>query len=361
MTLRISGSVGQGGANAGTDVEVVQSLLNLKTASNLVVDRICGPMTVGAIKRFQSLFLPSPDGRIDVGGRTWGRLVDAPPASEQRAAAIKKRNEYILKAVDDDPTLREAGVVIIDSSGRMTELRGGPRRQFIYISEAPLSSVSQPSDKNLPTFWDRWGTPVLSCTSAVGTGVVIYLSGGTATPVVGAFALNSAALCGMSLGKAIEYDAWQEFERNGGAPYKAWLTVETAMSLADLFNGVKGAMGFIKAWKEAGKLAKLQAAVSGKKLSRKQLLKVIKDIDPTFNANLANKGQGYYSKAKLVLAGQQVLASNGFRSLSLHQARTLVDAVGNAITLYGTGDALDSVEKTYDVWLVQYDDKRSDN
>jgi peptidoglycan hydrolase-like protein with peptidoglycan-binding domain len=357
MALGISGSVGQGGINGGSDVEVVQSLLNLKAASNLAVDRLCGPRTIGAIRAFQSSFLPYPDGRIDVGGRTWGRLLEAPPASNQQSAAIQKRNEYILKAVDDDPTLREAGVIYIDTTGRQTELRGGPRRQFIYISEAPISSVPQPADKNLPTFWDRWNAPVLSCGSAVGTGVVIYLSGGTASVVVGAFAVNSAALCGMSLGKAIEYDAWQEFERNGGLPYKAWLTVETAMSLADLFNGVKGAMGFLKAWKDAGKLARLQAAVGGKKLTRKQLLKIIQELDPSFNANLASRGQGYYSKAKLVLAGQQVLAANGFRTLSLYQTRTLVDAVGNAITLYGTGDAIDAAEKTYDVWLVQYDDK----
>jgi peptidoglycan hydrolase-like protein with peptidoglycan-binding domain len=177
MALKISASVGQGGVNAGGDVEIVQSLLNLKTASNLTVDRLCGPLTVGAIKRFQSTFLPYTDGRIDVGGRTWGRLLEAPSASEQKSAAIQKRNQYILDAVDNDPMLREAGVIFIDSSGRMTELRGGPRRQVVYISEAPLSSVSQPADKNLPTFWDRWGAPVLSCSSAVGSGVVIYLSG----------------------------------------------------------------------------------------------------------------------------------------------------------------------------------------
>ncbi len=359
MALNISSSVGQGGANIGSDVELVQSLLNFKAGSGLVVDRLCGPRTIGAIKGFQSQFLSYPDGRIDAGGRTWGKLLEAPPSASHQAEAIVKRNEAILRAVDDDPMLREAGVIFIDSSNIMTELRGGPRRQFIYVSEAPISSVAQPADKNLPTFWDRWGTPVLSCGSAVGTGVVIYLSGGTATPVVGAFALNSAALCGMSLGKAIEYDAWQEFERNGGAPYKAWLTVETAMSLADLFNGVKGAMGFIKAMKDAGKLARLQAAVSGKKLTRKQLLQVIREIDPTFNPNLANKGSGYYSKAKLVLAGHQVLAANGFRTLSLAQTRNIVDAIGNAVTVYGWRDTANAAEKTYDVWLVQYDDKRS--
>ncbi len=358
MGLKISGSVGQGGDNAGTDVEVVQSLLNGKAASNLSVDRICGPRTVAAIKTYQAGFLPYPDGKIDVDGRTWGRLLNSPPASNQNST-IQKRNEFILKAVDEDSALREAGVIYIDNLGVLTELRGGPRRQWIYISEMSISVSNQPADKNLPTFWDRWGGSVLSCSSAVGSGVVIGLSGGSATPVVGAFALNSAALCGMSLGKAIEYDAWQEFERDGGAIYKGWLTVETAMSLADLFNGVKGAMGFLKAWKNAGKLAKLEIALRGKKLTRKELLKAIREIDPSFNVNLANKGGGYYSKTRLVLAGYQTLAMNGFKSLSLHQTRALVDAVGNAITLYGTGDAWKATEKTYDVWLVQYNDRES--
>lgn len=359
MGLKITDSVGQGGRNFGSDVEVVQSLLNRKATTNLTVDRICGPRTVAAIKAYQAGFVPNPDGRIDVDGRTWGRLLNSPSVTNQQSIAIQKRNEFILKAVDDDLALREAGVIYIDGSGQMSEVRGGPRRQWVYVSEMSISVSNQPADKNLPTFWDRWGTPVLSCSSAVGTGVVIYLSGGTATPVVGAFALNSAALCGMSLGKAIEYDAWQEFERNGGGIYKAWLTVETAMSLADLFNGVKGAMGFLKAWRNAGKLAKLEQALRGKKLNRKQLLNAIREVDPTFNPNLANKGAGYYSKTKLVLAGHQVLAMNGFKSLSLHQTRALVDAVGNAITLYGTPDTGSAVEKTYDIWLVQYNDRES--
>src|SRR5688500_3149302 len=357
MGLSITGSVGSGGINARTDVGVIQSLLN-RAGAGLAVDSSCGPLTIGAIKSFQSRFLPNPDGRVDVGGRSWRALLDAPPASNQTSLATAKRNEMILQAVDDDPALREFGVIMIDSSGRLNEIRGGPRRNWLYISEVPLSSVTTPSDGRLPTFWDRWGSPVLSCTSAVGSGVVIYLSGGTATPVVGAFALNSAALCGMSLGKAIEYDAWKEIERNGGGIYKAWLTVETAMSLADLFNGVKGAMGFLKAWKEAGKLAKLEQAVRGKKLTRKQLLKIIQEIDPSFNANLANKGAGYYSKAKLVLAGQQVLAANGFKSLGMHQTRNLVDAIGNAITLWGAPDNWKAAGTTYDIWMVQYDDKR---
>lgn len=272
--------------------------------------------------------------------------------------ASLKLHEFILSAVDVNPTLNGAGVTLIDATGHATDLRGGPRRMRVYISVTPqMDSAQFPPEKQLPTFWERWGSTVLSCGSTAATGVVIGLSGGTATPIVGAFALNSAALCGMSLGKAIEYDAWAEFEKNGGGDYKAWLTIETAMSLADLLSGVGGAMKVLKGWNAVGKLAKLKKAVSGEKLTRKQLLKVIQQIDPEFTPNLAKNGVGYYSKAKLVIAGKEVLAKNKFISLSNQQAGVVIDAIGNALTLAGTPDLWKALEKNIEVWVVQYSDK----
>ena len=94
MGLSITGSVGSGGTNAGTDVAVIQTLLN-RAGASLVVDRSCGPLTIGAIKSFQSRFLPNPDGRVDVGGRSWRALLDAPPASNQSSLATAKRNELV--------------------------------------------------------------------------------------------------------------------------------------------------------------------------------------------------------------------------------------------------------------------------
>ena len=72
----ISASVGFGGANRRDDVSLIQSLLNgVPSASGgptnpLKVDGIVGPLTIGAIRRFQSANLGFSDGRVDPGGQT---------------------------------------------------------------------------------------------------------------------------------------------------------------------------------------------------------------------------------------------------------------------------------------------------
>ncbi|WP_200955553.1 peptidoglycan-binding domain-containing protein [Sphingomonas sp. Root241] len=78
--MAIGASVGKGGINELADVLVVQHLLNgwlTATGQELVpTTGICGPLTIDAIKAFQSRVLgaASPDGRIDPGGRTWQAL-----------------------------------------------------------------------------------------------------------------------------------------------------------------------------------------------------------------------------------------------------------------------------------------------
>jgi peptidoglycan hydrolase-like protein with peptidoglycan-binding domain len=359
MSLTIVGSVGQGGMNRSGDVEVIQSLLNRTGKANLTISGKSDNQTIAAIRSFQQGFLKIPDGRVDVGGTTWKKLIEAPRGSNSTAKSFSnaQRNDSIIAAVDSDPALSGAGIVLIDAGGSKTEVRGGPRKKWLYISAFASAMSTMAAEKQFPTFWERWRSSVLSCGSAAATGVVIYLSGGTASFVVGAFAVNSAALCGMSLGKGWEHEAWQEFEQNGGDVFKAWLTLETAMSLADLVNGAGGAIGFLKSWKQAGKLARLEKVIGGKKLTRKQLLKTIQDIDPSFSPDLASKGAGYFSRSKLVLAGQEVLTKNKFISLSNQQARVIWDAVGNSFTLAGAPDTWVGIKKTYDIWLVQYEDK----
>jgi peptidoglycan hydrolase-like protein with peptidoglycan-binding domain len=76
----ISASVGFGGANVRSDVVLIQSLLNQVPAGNgspanpLKVDGIVGPLTIAAIRRFQTANLGFNDGRIDPGGGTLARL-----------------------------------------------------------------------------------------------------------------------------------------------------------------------------------------------------------------------------------------------------------------------------------------------
>jgi len=225
-----------------------------------------------------------------------------------------------------------------------------------------MSGADTPGAAPAPVgLWDRWGGAVLSCGSAAATGVVIGLSGGTVGIVAGAFAVNSALLCGTSLGKAIAYDAWQDLEREGGGLYKAWLTTETLLGLIDLFNGAKGAMAFLRSWKQAGKLGRLQTVVAGKKLNRRALLDLIRQIDPAEAALIDLKSAKYVSRAKLFGVGEKLLNQARFVSINTQRAKVIVDAIGNALSLAGTPDNLQATYKTslvlrkqWDVWIVQF-------
>ena len=77
MQASIRGSVGKGGRNRSTDVKTVQRLLN-QHGKSLKVDGIAGPLTIGAIESFQQQNFGWKDGRVDVGGKTWGKLIASP-------------------------------------------------------------------------------------------------------------------------------------------------------------------------------------------------------------------------------------------------------------------------------------------
>ena len=70
----LTGSVGQGGRNLGTDVTAVQNLLKTKGADPGRADGACGAKTIAAIRKFQSGFMAQPDGLISPNGPTWARL-----------------------------------------------------------------------------------------------------------------------------------------------------------------------------------------------------------------------------------------------------------------------------------------------
>jgi hypothetical protein len=73
----ITGSVGQGGVNRPQDVRIVYALFNNILVSPLAVSDQVSAELIQTIKAFQQPFLSRPDGRIDVGGRTWGKLITA--------------------------------------------------------------------------------------------------------------------------------------------------------------------------------------------------------------------------------------------------------------------------------------------
>jgi hypothetical protein len=74
-TQKLGGSVGHGGRNDHDDVELVQQLLADNGHDPGVIDGICGAKTIAAIRKFQSGFLSSPDGRVDPDGRTFRELL----------------------------------------------------------------------------------------------------------------------------------------------------------------------------------------------------------------------------------------------------------------------------------------------
>lgn len=86
MAKAISASVGFGGVNRSMDVRTIQELLNGVPPGNggpvprLDVDGACGPLTIGAIRTFQTTrFGPPVDARVDPGQRTLEALNGSSP------------------------------------------------------------------------------------------------------------------------------------------------------------------------------------------------------------------------------------------------------------------------------------------
>jgi peptidoglycan hydrolase-like protein with peptidoglycan-binding domain len=101
------GSVGQGGSNKVTDVRVVQRLLNDWLAkagqTQLKVDGLVGPKTIGAITSFQKANSATTDGRVDVGGKTINALFNQHLSRLLSAIDLSSVKNYI-----GTPTLNEA-------------------------------------------------------------------------------------------------------------------------------------------------------------------------------------------------------------------------------------------------------------
>lgn len=104
----ISGSVGEGGQNRSRDVRLVYALFNKVLSRPLEVSDQCTEELIQAIKDLQKGFLSRPDGRIDVGGRTWKRLTIP-------AGGIGKS---VLLSFDDGPSPTTALYSILDTLDR---------------------------------------------------------------------------------------------------------------------------------------------------------------------------------------------------------------------------------------------------
>jgi peptidoglycan hydrolase-like protein with peptidoglycan-binding domain len=112
-------SVGAGGVNRPDDVRLVQALINAipvsqgGPAKTLVVDGLVGPLTINAIRGFQTRQLGFADGRVDTGQKTIRRLV---ALSQQLGSMPRNQAGLVAPAPAVTAGLRSA----------QNNLRGGP-------------------------------------------------------------------------------------------------------------------------------------------------------------------------------------------------------------------------------------------
>jgi len=112
---RLTGSVGQGGDNREADVRLVQQLLNRHDLAPLAPqaeDGQASPALATAIRHFQTrhLSMPSPDGRVDPGGRTL-RALDGATGERGTGSSVETRQaDGELRAKLVDPRVQETGV-----------------------------------------------------------------------------------------------------------------------------------------------------------------------------------------------------------------------------------------------------------
>jgi hypothetical protein len=100
----ISGSVGEGGKNASSDVRIIQAALNRlidpeRTLARFQTDGRSSPSLIAALKQFQvlALQLAQPDGRVDPGGKTYKALARTLQLKRIRVSL----EAQVLEAIED--------------------------------------------------------------------------------------------------------------------------------------------------------------------------------------------------------------------------------------------------------------------
>lgn len=99
----ISGPVGQGSTNQPPDVRIVQRLLNDYLAkegqTQLKVDGLVGPKTLGAITAFQKRSVGIADGRVDPMGPTINALFNRHLAGLLDMIDLSRLSGYVNESV----------------------------------------------------------------------------------------------------------------------------------------------------------------------------------------------------------------------------------------------------------------------
>ena len=173
MPGSITQSVGAGGTNAETDVKLVQALLNQSAATlNITALAITGKAdapTVAAIRQFQTqvLHMPTADGRIDPGGRTWRELSGADALSGGawwQANQARFPNSESVDTLDPDfkakvvpflAALKAAGATVAIASTLRHPIRAYLMHYSWKIAKGIVTPDKVPAQPRCDIVWDH--------------------------------------------------------------------------------------------------------------------------------------------------------------------------------------------------------------
>lgn len=111
--MSLSGAVGVGGRNNYGDVKTVQQLLQRNGFPQLRDDGRMGPKTIEAIKKYQSRFMPRPDGVVDIHGKTWSHL----KLGRAPGNATPTQTTPVINHSTTGPLSVSAGQITFDAEG----------------------------------------------------------------------------------------------------------------------------------------------------------------------------------------------------------------------------------------------------
>lgn len=140
----IAGSVGSGGRNDYMDVITIQFLLNTARArmgqGPIGLDGKTGNETIGAISDFQRKSFGSADGRVDVGGRSFRRLVavfDEPSLVNPKTYSGGKNGRYKV-------TIGEDGRIFVQPGDWLSKYSAAVNGDYFHIYDFGRMVNGQP-------------------------------------------------------------------------------------------------------------------------------------------------------------------------------------------------------------------------
>jgi len=105
---KLSASVGRGGVNKGAeDIRLIQGLLNNYKIPGvtelLMIDGVIGNKTYSRIETFQReiLHIKNPDGRVDVDGQTFDKLIHRPETKSASLYSFSIKAVNLLKSIEE--------------------------------------------------------------------------------------------------------------------------------------------------------------------------------------------------------------------------------------------------------------------